>query len=431
MAEQAQPMPEHSPGSLFRGEALKRFYSPEQLDQRIRLIPPAMRVMAASLAVVVTAGLIWALFGVVPTRVTGEGVLLADGKAAHTVQPVVAGPVMDVLVKRGDHVAVGAPIARVQQISLETQLNSTETRITALQNDLTDLRKANAVEIAKIDATLQRQRAAAEEQVAAGKVREKGLKDILTADENLFQRGLISRLEVAHARAAHDQTMQDIANAHARSIEIEALADQKRDTLRESERLRKEEIETLQAEAARLRAELTIGSVVKAPVAGLIEEIRVGLGDVVSPGTIMATIGRVSPESFEVLAVFSSDMAKRIAPGMDVHIRPVSVRKEEHGTMRGRVASISELGISEAELNAILRNPQLTHSLMGDSSPLLGKIEVFRDKETASGFAWWGGKGPPFRVTRGTRVAVDVVVHRQRPISLIIPALRDLIGVEG
>jgi hypothetical protein len=34
-------------------------------------------------------------------------------------------------------------------------------------------------------------------------------------------------------------------------------------------------------------------------------------------------------------------------------------------------------------------------------------------------------------VTRGTRVAVDVVVHRQRPISLIIPALRDLLGVEG
>ena len=170
---------------------------------------------------------------------------------------------------------------------------------------------------------------------------------------------------------------------------------------------------------------------VKAPVDGLIEEIRVGLGDVVSPGTIMATIGRISPQSFEVLAVFDSDMAKRIARGMDVHIRPVSVRKEEHGSMRGRVSFITELGISEAELNAILRNPQLTHSLMGNSAPLLGKIEVFLDKENPSGFAWWGGRGPPFSVTRGTRVAVDVIVERQRPIALIIPALRSLIGVEG
>jgi HlyD family secretion protein len=423
-------MPEQ-PGSLFRGEALKRFYSPEQLDQRIRLIPPAMRVMAVSLAIVVVAGLVWAVFGVVPTRVTGEGVLLADGKAAHTVQPVVAGPIMELLVKRGDRVVVEAPIARVQQVSLETQLASTQTRITALQNDLADLKKAHAVEIAKIDATLERQRKATEEQITAGKVRAKGLTDILNADESLFQRGLISRLEVAQARASHDQTMEQIANAHARAVEIEALADAKRDALTESERLKQEDIDALQAEAARLRAELTIGSVVKAPIGGMIEEIRVGLGDVVSPGTIIATIGRISPETYSVIAVFSSDMAKRIAPGMDAHVRPVSVRKEEHGSMRGRVRSITELGISEAELNAILRNPQLSRSLMGDSAPLLGYVEVFIDKNTPSGFEWWGGNGPPFEVTRGTRVAVDVVIHRQRPISLIIPALRELLGLEG
>jgi HlyD family secretion protein len=116
---------------------------------------------------------------------------------------------------------------------------------------------------------------------------------------------------------------------------------------------------------------------------------------------------------------------------MDVHIRPFSVRKEEHGTMRGRVASITELGVSEAELNAILRNPQLTQTLMGNAVPLLGKIEVILDKNTPSGFAWCGGRGPPFSITRGTRVDVDVVVERRRPIALIIPALRELLGLEG
>jgi HlyD family secretion protein len=170
---------------------------------------------------------------------------------------------------------------------------------------------------------------------------------------------------------------------------------------------------------------------VKAPVAGRIEEIRVGQGDVVAPGTIMATIGRVVPEVFEVLAVFDNNMAKRITPGMDVHVHPASVRKEEHGAMRARVLSISELGISKAELNAILRNPQLTDVLMGTSSPLLAKVEVFLDKQTPSGFAWWGGRGPPYSVTRGTRVAVDVIVERQAPIALVIPAMRHLLGLEG
>lgn len=430
MAEKVSPMP-GQPGSLFRGAALQRFNSPEQLDQRIKLIPPAMRVMAAAGTVIVAAGLIWAVFGVVPTRVTGQGVLLADGKASHAVQPVVSGPVMELLVKRGDHVDVDTPVARIQQVSLQTQLDSTDTRIAFLQKDLGLLKKAHATELAKVDATLKRQKAAAQEQIKAGEGRAKGLKDILSADEGLFARGLISRLEVANARAQHDQTMLDIANATARVVELEATADQKRDDLAEIERQKQEDIDALQAEAARLRAELAIGAAVKAPIPGVIEEIRVGVGDVVSPGTVIATIGRVSPQSFEVIALFGNDMSKRIAPGMDVHVRPASVKKEEHGSMRGRVLSITELGVSKAELNAILRNPQLTNSLMGDSAPLLAKIKVFLDRNTPSGFAWWGGQGPPYSVTRGTRVAVDVIVERNRPVALIIPALRGLLGLEG
>jgi HlyD family secretion protein len=70
-------------------ETPKRFASPDHLDQRINLMPPAMRVMALSATVLVIAGLVWAVFGSVPTRATGRGVLLADGKASHTVQPVV------------------------------------------------------------------------------------------------------------------------------------------------------------------------------------------------------------------------------------------------------------------------------------------------------------------------------------------------------
>lgn len=430
MAEQTPSTPDQ-PGIMFRSEALRRLRSSEQLTERIDLIPPAMRMMVASLSVVAAAGLIWALFGVVPTRVTGQGVLLADGKAAHAVQPIVAGPVLELLVKRGDIVDADTEIARIQQVSLQTQLDSTETRIAVLQTDLAQLKKAHELELAQLDTTVRRQKAATEEQIAAGKVRAKGLQEILTADESLLAKGIISRLEVAKARADRDQTMLDVANAKARTIEVEALANTRRNNLTEIERQKQERIDTLQAEAARLRVDVSVGSLVRAPVPGRIEEIRVGRGDVVAPGTVIATIGRVAPEAFEVIAVFDNDMAKRIAVGMDVHVRPASVKKEEHGSMRGRVLTISELGVSKAELNVILRNPQLTDSLMGTSAPLLAKIGVFVDKDTPSGFAWWGGRGPPYSVTRGTRVAVDVVVERRTPIALIIPALRHLLGLEG
>jgi HlyD family secretion protein len=412
-------------------EAPKRFTSPDHLDQRINLIPPAMRVMALSATVLVIAGLVWAFFGSVPTRATGRGVLLADGKASHTVQPVVSGPVVELLVSRGQQVEADALIARIEQVSLNTQLASNTARVAVMEQNLARLKAAHDIEFAKSEASYRRQSAAAEEQISAGKIRAAALKEILTADEALLQRGLVSRMEVANARAQYDQTMQEVANATARALQIESQREQKRDLLADVERQKQEEIDALKAEGARLQSEVSIGSAVKAPVAGRIEEIRVGRGDVVSPGTVLVTIGQVNPGSFEILAVFANNMAKRIAPGMDTHIRPVSVRKEEHGSMRGRVLSISELSISKAELDAILRNSELTNNLMGDTAPLLAKIEVFLDKGTPSGFAWWGGQGPPFAVTRGTRVEVDVLVDHRRPIALIIPAFRQLLGLEG
>jgi HlyD family secretion protein len=412
-------------------EAPKRFASPDHLDQRINLIPPAMRVMALSATVLVIAGLVWAFFGSVPTRATGRGVLLADGKASRTVQPVVSGPVVELLVTRGQQVEEDALIARIEQVSLNTQLASNNARVAVMEQNLARLKAAHENELAKSEMSYRRQSAAAEEQISAGKIRAAALKEILTADEALMQRGLVNRMEVANARAQYDQTMQEVANATARAVQIESQREQKRDLLADIERQKQEDIDALKAEGARLQSEVNIGSAVKSPVAGRVEEIRVGRGDVVSPGTVLVTIGQVNPGSFEILAVFSNNMAKRIAPGMDTHIRPVSVKKEEHGSMRGRVRSISELSISKAELDAILRNSELTNNLMGDTAPLLAKIEVFLDKGTPSGFAWWGGQGPPFAVTRGTRVEVDVLIDHRRPIALIIPAFRQLLGLEG
>ena len=124
-------------------------------------------------------------------------------------------------------------------------------------------------------------------------------------------------------------------------------------------------------------------------------------------------------------------MAKRVQPGMDVQVRPATVKKEQYGSMRGRVASITDRGVSTEELQAVLRNLELTKSLMGNGSPLLARIELFGDPNTDSGFAWWTGDGPPFRITRGTRVAVDVIVDEKRPLALLMPALRKLLGVDA
>lgn len=428
---EAGKLPAAPPDSLFRGAALERLSSPEQLDQRIRLIPPAMRVMAVSAAVIVAAVLAWAVFGSVPTRVTGQGILVDDSEGAYTVQPVTSGPILEILVKRGDQVSAGTVIARIEQASLEAQLSGVTAREASLQDHLVRLKAADTADIAKTEDTARRQQAAIDQQITAGKVRASRLVQVLAADEGLLAKGLTSRIQVVNTQQQLDQTLLDIANAEARKVEVEARVTQKRDDLALREREKQAEIETVQADIARLRAELAVGSAVKAPIAGVIEDIRVGRGDVVSPGTVIATIGQTGTRQFEIVAVIGHDMAKRVTAGMDVQVRPATVKKEQHGSMRGRVVSITDRGVSTAELHAVLRNIELTRSLMAGSSPLLTRVELFPDPETPSGFAWWTGRGPPFRVTRGTRVTVDVVVEQTRPLGLIMPALRKLLGIDG
>ena len=76
---------------IFRRAALERLNSPEQLDQRTSVIPPALRVLVASVTVIVLAVLAWAVFGSVPTRTTGRGVLLSDREGNFAISQVATG----------------------------------------------------------------------------------------------------------------------------------------------------------------------------------------------------------------------------------------------------------------------------------------------------------------------------------------------------
>src|SRR6185295_7893317 len=122
------------PSSLFRGSALERLRSSDHIDHRARLIPASMRVMTLAAAIVLAAVLAWSVLGSVPTRVTGQGIMVDDGEGAYAVQPVTSGPILEILVKRGAQVAAGAMIARIEQASLEAQLGGATARAAILQD---------------------------------------------------------------------------------------------------------------------------------------------------------------------------------------------------------------------------------------------------------------------------------------------------------
>src|SRR5882724_6059535 len=313
---------------IFRDAALERLNSPEQLDQRIGVIPPAMRLLAASTAVIIVAALAWAVFGSVPTRVIGRGVLIADKEGNYAIAPISSGLVLEMLVKTGDYVDAGAGIASIEQKLLSAQIDNAMAQVDRLEANLAQLKSAKAAQIRQSDETADRQQLAIDEQIVAIEVRRERLRQLVVGYEGL----LISQNELISRREQYDLTALELANAKAKKLEIEATAQKKRDDLAEIERQKESEIDLKKADVDQLRVQMTVGSTVKAPMSGVIREIRVGRGDVATAGTVLATIGHDDESHTEVLALLRGDTRKRVAVGMEAHIVPDGTKKEAYGS---------------------------------------------------------------------------------------------------
>jgi len=417
---------------IFREAALERLHSPEQLDQRIGLIPPAMRLLAASATVIILAALAWAVFGTVPTRATGRGVLLADRAGNFAVSAQSPGLVLEIFVKPGDRVEAGAEIARIEQRLLAAQIENGMAQVARLEANLAKVKDAHAEQIRRSDETARRQQAAVDGQIAANEVRRERLRQLVAGYESLRARGMISQTEIINQQWQYDETVLELANASSKKIEIEATAQMKRDDLAYIERQKEADIDLKKAEVEELKVEKALGSIVKAPVSGVIQEVRVGRGGVTSVGAVLVTIGSGVADNVEMLVLLSSERRKRVAVGMEAFVMPDGTKREEFGSMRGRVVDVSESEMSHEHIEQILQNAQLTKRLVGDdASALVARVELVPSKTNSSGYEWWSGSGPPYRITPGSVANLDIIVDEVRPISLIIPALRKLLSING
>jgi HlyD family secretion protein len=402
----------------------------EQFNDRIAVIPPAMRTFAVSTTIIIAAALVWAIFGTVPTRVAGNGMILADLDGNFAVAAVSSGPVLEVLVKSGDKVEADAPIAVVEQKLLTVRVQNTESELKHLENNLAILKQAHSKQIAQSNETMKRQVAAIDEQVTKYTMLRDRQRDLVNSYRLLRGKGMISENQVLSKQEQFDQMELTLADAAARKVLVQLVAETKRDDLAEIQRAKEVEIDLKKAEVDRLKAEMTVGTSITAPIKGVIREVRVGRGEVVAAGSVVATIGQERDGHFEVVALLKGDSRKRVAVGMEAQVAPVSVKRAEYGSMKGRVLSVSAQDVSDEDVNRILNNRPLTTSLFDGQQALLARISLTTTKDNPSGFEWWSGKGPPYKVAAGTVATIDVVVDRVRPITLVIPALRKLLSIE-
>ncbi len=99
--------------------------------------------------------------------------------------------------------------------------------------------------------------------------------------------------------------------------------------------------------------------------------------------------------------------------------------------MIGEVVNVHHWPKSSKELMHELNNEELSELLVTNAGgpPVLIEVKLQHDEKTFSGFAWSTRTGPQLKIPQGTLGRAKITVRELKPAALVIPWLRETIGI--
>ena len=128
--------------SIFRKSALDRIASLDQLDQTMTVVKPSNVLALISIAILIFVAMIWGIFGTIPDIVRGTGVLVNIDHVV-SVKYSYQGPIKNIFITRGDKVANGQIIARIERHDILDQIRVQEKKLEGYQTMKDMLNTAN------------------------------------------------------------------------------------------------------------------------------------------------------------------------------------------------------------------------------------------------------------------------------------------------
>jgi len=306
------------------------------------------------------------------------------------VQILTSATIQSVEVKTGDIIEAGAVVARLAMPDVEARLASSKALLAELEQQTSD----SGSQTASIQGRLRAQIARLEQDR-----RQK---------QQLVDRGLLTSAAVASI----DQQITSLQNSLAQSM----IGTGDRGLRVEDKRL----------EVRELEAKLANESVVRSPFTGRVVAVRAGVGQPVRPGDALLSLESTG-DPMRVIGFVPLAAGKKVSAGLEVRIAPSFVRVEDYGFMIGKVVSVSALPATPEEIQRIVANDSLARQYI-DLNPFQVVIEPTA-AETPSGFKWTSSSGPPVEVGSGTDCTVQVVVETRKPISYVIPTVKQTLGL--
>ena len=421
----------------------------EPLDELARTAPLRALALFAALAGFVTVAAIFSWFYRAPTKVKGEGVLVAGQEELVPISARGSGRLLWIaaegtMIAGSEDQRVVAQIAqedlqeRIWELDAELRERIDENQTLSRFDEAEQTKQREAVRQFR-DALAAKEKHAAERQKTAGAIvkREQDLNNRMPGA--ISTRSRLDSLTLLH------QIGSEIDNARAQLKELE------HDRLRDENQRQREALErqfrvrSLKTKIAGLREQLDRKSKILTSEAGSVRQIFKPLGSMVQEGEIIALLekgrGQGLAETKEAILFVPAEDGMRIREGQQVEIVPTTIRREEHGFIRGVVTGVSELPPTrEAALAKLKHSGMVQRFFEAKPAGVYTMVEVRlaalpsssapRSASQRNSLVWSSKSGNEQPIDPWTLCDAAVRVEDQRLISLAIPWLKRQSGLE-
>jgi HlyD family secretion protein len=422
-----------------------------QLDTLVRVTTINGWVYLCTLFAVCAAALAFAVLYQVPTKVNGEGILLIDRDTLSQVRVRGTGRLVSLRVKLGDPIAPGDEIGEISQNELDDAIYEAESKLKDVEREDLELTRHEEQERKTQTEAIERVRRAILEAQATSRDKLKIAESIAESDVRLRVRKYIGNVELLESREKLYLIKDDLNKGKSRLAELDLEAI-KGDAARHRSQLeRRLKIQQLKTRLDLDRAKLSRTSRIVSQYHGRVVQVLSTSGELVREGSPVVLLHGPKSErsadadeaAYESIIFVPAGEGKKIDIGDTVEVSPATIKREEHGFIRGHVAAIWEMPATKLAMEAALEHPELAEAFLKRYAPgVLLRVHVKLDERGDSStalvsdprslrgnhFHWSTSSGETQPLKTGTMCQAAIVVERQRLIKLILPWTKKTLG---
>ena len=429
-------MSQRNISKIARAEAVSQLSSTEQLDQRLVVVRGSAWIAVLVGVLLLTLAIAWGWFGRLPNVVTGQGVIAPAGTQPIDVSsPSASGGVVEVVVPVGQHLKAGDVILRLSNADLEEQLSEATDRVEFLRKQDEQLTKAE-------DRVLDRRKASLDAQLAAATLttaQTKQLADMVKAEiqdlEALVDQKLVPRAQLVSTRQSYFTILQEISQQDTLVAQANAEYDSLVTQTEQQRMTRAGALASARDDVQQLRTRFDSATVVRAPIDAVVLGHMVDLGSTVEVGTAVVDLRPASDAvgsepDLMATAYVPYATGRLITAGMEVQVSLPFAHPSRYGYILGTVERVSTY-VSGNAAAVHLGSPDLAREMSQQIGPMLEVIlKLEADESTATGLRWTSAGGFPKALEFPALCGVRVLVSQDRPIDLVLPWLKDALGLD-